>query len=109
MFKLSRVIAALLFTAAVTFTLVLAMGSAIGKGDRIAAELTSSGGHRIQLFNEPGPHCQNGAMSATFKSPGETIIHGCWKYGGNGLIAIAFMDGDSILVPVGMFSTPEEI
>ena len=63
---------------------------------------------RILLYSEPGKICTGVALRAQYVGPTGRYTEGCWK-AGNGMIHIAFTDGDTAQVPMDQFKKPEEI
>jgi hypothetical protein len=60
----------------------------------------------LELLQSAGP-CQGGALHARYVPVEGPVVDGCWKAAG-GVVRIAFLDSDAILVPVERFAPAQK-
>jgi hypothetical protein len=64
------------------------------------------GAVRLELHDTTGP-CLGEARHAVY-TDGRQRVPGCWV-ARDGAVHVAFLDGDALQVPVGVFRRPEEV
>ncbi len=95
----------LAYTAA-SLLLVMLLATPLTTHAAVIAVATGDAGARIELHDTPGP-CVDKALLAVYIR-GEQQVPGCWITGA-GEVQIAWLDGDTTLVSVGVFKRPEDV
>lgn len=83
--------------------LALVLLAAVQAHAAVVAEATN-GEARLELHDEAGP-CLGAARLAVF-SRGPERLPGCWIFVDN-RVQIAFLDGDIVRLPAGVFAKPK--
>lgn len=88
---------------------LLALLTSIGAAAAPLAVATSEDGATITLTDEAG-HCTGDAKLAVWISPdAKSRVSGCWKVAGQGVVVVAFTDGDSARIPIPALRQPTSL
>ena len=85
--------------------LVMLLAIPLSTHAAVIAVATGDAGARIELHDTPGP-CVDKALLAVYIR-GDQQVPGCWITGA-GEVQIAWLDGDTTLVSIGVFKKPED-
>ena len=97
--------ARLVLAFATTSLLVMLLAIPLSTHAAVIAVATGDAGARIELHDTPGP-CVDKALLAVYIR-GDQQVPGCWITGA-GEVQIAWLDGDTTLVSIGVFKKPED-
>lgn len=97
--------ARLVLAFAATSLLVMLLAIPLSTHAAVIAVATGDAGARIELHDTPGP-CVDKALLAVYIR-GDQQVPGCWITGA-GEVQIAWLDGDTTLVSIGVFKKPED-
>lgn len=86
--------------------LVMLLAIPLSTHAAVIAVANGDAGARIELHDTPGP-CVDKALLAVY-TRGDQQVPGCWITGA-GEVQIAWLDGDTTLVAIGVFKRPENV
>ena len=84
--------------------LVMLLAIPLSTHAAVIAVANGDAGARIELHDTPGP-CVDKALLAVY-TRGDQQVPGCWITGA-GEVQIAWLDGDTTLVSIGVFREPQ--
>ena len=86
--------------------LVMLLAIPLSTHAAVIAVANGDAGARIELHDTPGP-CVDKALLAVYIR-GDQQVPGCWITGA-GEVQIAWLDGDTTLVSIGVFREPQGV
>lgn len=91
------------------FIIAAALAAAsVSAAANIVQEARAENGAAVLLFDEQGTVCVAPARRAQYVSPRGDVTEGCFKLIGLEAVQIAFVDGDAMQLPIGVFKAPKK-
>lgn len=89
--------------------LTLLMGLAGPAAAQLTGVIDAANGAVINLHKDDGGLCvENGHLAEYVNAIEKKTIRGCWTVQRGGMLSIAFLDGDVVIVPLAAVRQPQE-